>query len=164
MSMFLVPANIYDEGSTNRQQPQHHQEQQQPQPSLAPNIDRLSTGLTRDTSDVAASAPVDEVYLSHSHQSLRATPSLPTYEDSVTHQGYSAVSEPQMTLPTYEEAEALWRSEKQCLEDTMKLTWHCLLVVTRIVALLPILIHLVIEQNAIFKNKSCKSYVIYLQI
>ena len=107
MSMFLVPANIYDEGSTNRQQPQHHQEQQQPQPSLAPNIDRLSTGLTRDTSDVAASAPADEVYLSHSHQSLRATPSLPTYEDAVTHQGFSAVSEPQMTLPTYEEAEAL---------------------------------------------------------
>ena len=101
MGIFLVPANIYDEGSTNRQQPQHHQEQQQPQPSLAPNIDRL------DTSDVAASAPADEVYLSHSHQSLRATPSLPTYEDAVTHQGLSAVSVPQMTLPTYEEAEAL---------------------------------------------------------
>ena len=78
MGMFLVPANIYDEGSS-----------------------------TRDTSDVAVSAPADEVYLSHSHQSLRATPSLPTYEDSVTHQGYSAVFEPQMTLPTYEEAEAL---------------------------------------------------------
>ena len=84
------------------------QEQEQQPQALAPAESAIAGRHRTELSpELAASESADEIYPSHSHQGLRATPSLPTYEDAITHQGLANIAEPPMTLPTYEEAEML---------------------------------------------------------
>ena len=107
--VFLVLCLLCWAGAATKQPQQQEQQQQQEQPqALAPAesaiVDRHRTELIPE---LAAPEPANEMSTSNFHPNLRITISLPTYEDAVTHQESSALSESQMLLPSYDEAEVL---------------------------------------------------------
>ena len=105
--VFLVLCLLCWAGAATKEPQQQQQQQEQPQaltPAESAIADRHRTGTVPE---LAASEPANEMSTSNFHPSLRTTISLPTYEDAVTHQESSALSESQMMLPSYDEAEVL---------------------------------------------------------